>query len=135
VGCPQPYYSPNGQLIVFTAPKKKHKARKEYEFVSSQDAKRFYPNDECYLLSAIWHDLDRLTSSWRKPGAINNVSLDSTRDSLLKTAKPKKDLRPIKKAVWEYFFQLYGGGPAFQWYGCIIKDYFRYLLMTLLNFS
>jgi hypothetical protein len=117
------YYSPNGQLIVYTPPKKKHKARKEYEFVSSQDAKRFYPNDECYLLSAIWHET-WINFAMKKtkivPGAINNnILLDSTRDCLLKTAKPKKDFRPINKAVWEYFFQLYGGGPVIAFNGIL----------------
>ncbi|RYG69916.1 hypothetical protein EON64_01520, partial [archaeon] len=81
-----------------------------------QDAKRFGENDECYLLCTIWHEMWLnfvLKKTKRAPGLIdNNVLMDARRERFRPNTKPKKDFRPISKAVWEFFFHLYGGGPV-----------------------
>eukprot|EP01031_Cornospumella_fuschlensis_P039380 gene39380-47936_t len=109
------YYAPSGELVSYERPKK-HSSRREYDFVSVQDAKRFGENDECYLLCTIWHEMWLnfvLKKTKRAPGLIDNyVLLDARRERLRPNVKPKKDFRPINKSVWEFFFHLYGGGPV-----------------------
>lgn len=107
------YYSTSGELVSFERPKK-HSAKREYQYVQLEDAKRFRPNDECYLLCTSWHEswLDFVLKRTKMPPpAIDNLILLEN-DMLRPNAKPKKDFRPINRVVWEYFFTLYGGGPV-----------------------
>ncbi len=114
------YYEPNGELIQFNQPKI-HKAKEELVFVSSQDTKQFNAEDECYVISAKW--LARwLEFAMRKkknlPGSISNhVLLSASGDTIEQYLKPKDDYRPVNKAVWEYLFKLYGGGPVITFKG------------------
>jgi hypothetical protein len=109
------YYSPTGLLISYERPKK-HSARREYQYVSSQDAKRFQADDDCYLLCISWHKAwlnYALKRTKVVPRMIENYTLlDGKREQLRTNVMPKKDFRPINKAVWEYLFHQYGGGPV-----------------------
>lgn len=109
---PQAYYSPDGDIVRFQNPKK-HSAIKEYEYVQSQDAKRFQADDECYLLCTAWHErwLDFVMKKTKTaPQSIDNsYLLDAKHESFRSNAKPKKDFRLFNRMVWEYLFRLYGG--------------------------
>lgn len=111
------YYDPDGSLVTFTHPKS-HNAKKEFVFVSTYDAKKFNPDDICYVISASWH------STWinysvsknisQSPGEIDNMSLlaDPIDRRLRSDLKFKKHYRAINRVVWEFYFRIYGGGPV-----------------------
>ncbi len=114
------YYDPSGELIRYNKPQIHH-AKEELVFVSSQDTKQFHPEDECYVISAKWLERWLLFAMRKKkllPGFIsNNTLLSASGDTVAEDLKPKDDYRPVNKAVWEYLFQLYGGGPVITFKG------------------
>eukprot|EP01038_Epipyxis_sp_PR26KG_P006562 gene6562-9019_t len=110
------YYEPSkGKLIQFNPPLN-HNGGVELRFVSSHDKYIFQPGDDCYLILAAW------LSAWLEfamgkskfvPGEINNYLLvDANKEHVVSSVRTKKDYRTIKKEVWEYLFERYGGGPA-----------------------
>ncbi len=122
------YYAPTGELIEFSYPEHHH-AKKELKFVSDNDTTRFNENDDCYVVSTVWHTewLDFATKQTTvHPGPIDNERLldPNNRNIAAKGLKHKKDFRPISKAVWEYLFKLYGGGPVILFKGLFAISYF-----------
>ncbi len=116
----QGYYDPDGTMVFFEHPKQ-HSAKKEFVYVSGQDSKQFHVGDSCYIISSTWHSAwaDFVTNKTRyPPGPINNkVLFLFNGDSFRTDLKPKKDYRPINKAVWEFYFRKYGGGPTITFSG------------------
>jgi hypothetical protein len=121
----QAYYEPTGELVQYENPKK-HSPKQELAFVSANDQTRFSPSMDCYVISAHWHSLwlDFATKIRKDPPppVDNHVLLDPVNnDKTLKNGlKHKKDFRPISKAVWQYYFKKYGGGPVILFQGEII---------------
>jgi hypothetical protein len=127
------YYAPTGELLEFSYPEHHH-AKKELKFVSDNDTTRFNENDDCYVVSTVWHTewLDFATKQTTvHPGPIDNDRLldPNNKNIAAKGLKHKKDFRPISKAVWEYLFKLYGGGPVILFKGLfvvfLLKSYLR----------
>ncbi len=129
-GAVHAYYEPNGELVQFTYPSS-HNPNDELVFVSSQDTKQFQPMDECYVLSAAWL-AKWLDFAMKKkplmPGPIPNNTLLNFDNTLLPNVKPKVDYRPVNKAVWEYLFKLYGGGPVITFKSKNV--YIRYIFIN-----
>lgn len=108
------YYDPESQLVTFDPPKK-HSAKKELVYVSSHDAKRFNPEDLCYVVSSAWHTywIEFATRvSTQVPAEIDNHCLLDGDKNVRTDLKHRKHFRAINKPVWDYYFKLYGGGPV-----------------------
>lgn len=100
-----------------------HNADAEYSFVTSHDKSSFEAGEECYLIHSEW------LSSWLRFASEENddpfpkVPISNERlmqadgKSILRSIAPKKDFRPVSKAVWEYLFAQYGGGPVISFLG------------------
>jgi hypothetical protein len=100
-----------------------HNADDEYTFVTSHDKSIFEAGEECYLIHSEW------LSSWLKFASEENndpfpkVPITNGRlmqgdgKAILGSILPKKDFRPISKAVWEFLFSQYGGGPVISFLG------------------
>ena len=115
------YYSPSGTLVTFK-PIKIHSRKDELSFVNTEDSP-FAPLEECYLIHAMWLDVWFAYCSWNKgpsnekapkmPSHIPNYDLiDQTTAAMKPFKEVKTDFRPVKKKVWEYLFNLYGGSPV-----------------------
>lgn len=113
------YYDPTGRLVTFEHPKK-HSPKRELTYVSTNDSTKFNAEDECFIISTIWHTewIDFVMKKTSKPpGEITNTLLLQDKDNLRPGLKPRKDYRPINKLVWEFLFRLYGGGPVITFKG------------------
>jgi hypothetical protein len=114
------YYEPSGELVQFSYPKQ-HFPRKEFDYVQAHDLTKFYEGMECYVITSDWHNMwiNFVTKATKTvPSPINNhLLLDETHCHLRKGLKHKKDYRPISKAVWQYYFKNYGGGPVIVFKG------------------
>jgi hypothetical protein len=113
-----------------------HLPQEEFFFVSAHDVSIFHKEmeveggDECYLMSVYW------LNSWTRyaksvgdkveVGSINNMHLvDDTTKTLKISVKYKMHFKIVSKAVWEYFFRAYGGGPVIGFHGnksCFVID-------------
>ena len=102
-----------------------HNASNEAEYVSTND-EIMRGGDECYLVSTQW------VRAWisytkskggRTVGPITNedlVEYDESRTPTLRSgALLGRDFVPLCKAVWEYYFMAYGGGPVIALQGAV----------------
>jgi hypothetical protein len=126
----QMYYDPHQNLITFEKTYE-HIAANELKFVSAHDQVVMTAGDECYIISVAWLNLwiafVKGAGSFPKP--IDNKPLIDSKNSrkLSKTVVAKKDYRPVCKAVWEFYFVAYGGGPVILFHGTL------YFLSSLLS--
>ena len=117
-----------------------HNSNDELNFVSTLDSFIMKPNDEWYIVDIEW------LSTWLlfargvsdiPPGPISNKKLLYT-SKKKKVMKLRGDLivkthyRCVRKEVWNYFFERYGGGPVIYFHGIKIKLCFVNLLKILL---
>eukprot|EP01035_Chromulina_nebulosa_P041866 gene41866-56695_t len=90
----------------------------EYSFVTSHDKSIFEAGEECYLIHSEWLSSWLRFASEENDDPFPNVPISNGRlmqadgKSILRSIAPKKDFRPVSKAVWEYLFSQYGGGPV-----------------------
>lgn len=116
----QVYYDPTNNLISWD-PLYRHNPSVEVNFVSSHDATVMKAGDECYIVSCTWLNLwlEYVKGKGGCPSGIDNKILVETSNGrkLKKNIIPKKDYRPVCKAVWEFYFVAYGGGPIILFHG------------------
>ncbi len=120
---PSMYLDPKGTLKVYdpnAAPK--HNPKMQYKHVASKDAVKVRGGEEFYIISVAWLSQWIEYTSEKIPVftlPIDNTPLvDSSNPSRLsKEVRFKKDFRLVEKQVWEYYFELYGGGPVMVLYG------------------
>lgn len=100
-----------------------HNADAEYSFVTSHDKSIFEAGEECYLIHSEWLSSWLRFASEENDDPFPNVPISNGRlmqadgKSILRSIAPKKDFRPVSKAVWEYLFSQYGGGPVISFLG------------------
>lgn len=116
----QMYYDPGQNLITFD-PKYEHIPSKELKYVTNNDVAVMRAGDECYVVSVAWLNtwLDYVKGKGSIPKAIDNKSLIDTQNDrkMRRSAVAKKEYRPVCKAVWEFYFVAYGGGPVILFHG------------------
>jgi len=90
----------------------------EVEFVSKHDKEKLYGGDEAYIISSHWLNkwIEYAKGSTERVGPIDNYNLVQHQSDGTYVLKPdmhvKVDFRPVNKAVWEFYFKAYGGGPV-----------------------
>jgi hypothetical protein len=116
----QMYYDPHQNLICFEKTYQ-HIAANELKFVSAHDQVTMTGGDECYIVSVAWINLwiAFVKGAGSFPRPIDNKTLLDPKNSrkLSRTVVAKKDYRPVCKAVWEFYFIAYGGGPVILFHG------------------
>lgn len=116
----QLYYDPAQELIAFD-PNYEHIAANELKFISEHDQVMMRAGDECYVISVAWLSLwmEYVKGNRAPPKGIDNKVLIDAQNSrkLRRTIVSKKDYRPVCKAVWEFYFVAYGGGPVILFHG------------------
>jgi hypothetical protein len=116
----QMYYDPAQELIAFDR-NYEHLAANELKFISEHDQVVMRAGDECYVISVAWLNLwlEFVKGNRNPPKGIDNkVLIDSENNrKLRRTIVSKKDYRPVCKAVWEFYFVAYGGGPIILFHG------------------
>lgn len=131
----QLYYDPLNNLISFDS-SSKHIQSVEVNFISSHDQVIMKAGDECYIISTIWLNswLEFAKGKTSFPKSIDNKGLiePSNPRKLKKNIIAKKDYRPVCKAVWEFYFIAYGGGPVILFHGSFTSSLFTYFLLTYL---
>lgn len=118
----QMYLNPQEVVIRFSG-QRKHVAYEELAFVSQHDTKVTNPGDEVYIVCTEW------MIQWKQfvggneqychfHSQINNESLvDPFNEFKMRSnAKFKEEYRVVAKELWEYYFELYGGGPVLLFY-------------------
>lgn len=116
----QLYYDPSQELISFDR-NYQHIAANEMKFISEHDRVMMRAGDECYVISVAWLNLwlEFVKGTRPPPKGIDNKLLIDSRNSrkLRRTIVSKRDYRPVCKAVWEFYFVAYGGGPVILFHG------------------
>ena len=134
------YYNASGVLVRFSKPASHH-SKNEFEFVTQEDSAKFSPNEECYLVHALWLQswLDyAMEKRTHPPNAISNIELlDSEGVNLRRNLKPKVDFRPVNRLVWEFLFRLYGGGPVIVFPGkvLVLKIVLLEMIFSFMDYS
>jgi hypothetical protein len=105
-----------------------HNPANEAEFVSAND-ERMRAGDECYLVSTdwlrAWIGYTKIGGNGALVGPIANQCLVDYIDEiavLKSSAVLGRNFAPVCKAVWEYYFMAYGGGPVIAVKGVGITD-------------
>ena len=137
---PLSYTNPHSQVIYHYRRKmKKIHRRDQLNFVTQNDSSNHLkPGDHCYLMSSIWlkNWLDYCSDDHHSnPGLISNdILLDANTDMLCAHKKLRVDFRPVKQIVWEYLFQIYGGGPVIYITGMYtFTKYIYYICVLICN--
>jgi hypothetical protein len=127
------YLDPADMLVAYPGGRKKHDAAAEWKFVSDNDAPVVGGGEEYYLINSLWLtswanfaappvDVTAGAPAPAPPAAFydpidNNPLIDVNNEyALRRNAKFKKEYRAISKAVWDFLFSLYGGGPVLLFY-------------------
>lgn len=105
-----------------------HRPQEEFFYISNCDISIFHRDievdggEECYMMSVYW--LNTWTRYARsvgeniKVGYINNAHLINEQKKTVKTSvQHRTHFKIVSKAMWEYFFKAYGGGPVIAFHG------------------
>jgi len=115
------YYNFQGRLVKHKYGVK-HSADDEFTFVNGNDRSGFQAGDECYLIQSKWlHSWLRYSSEKADPNPpqeiLNSSLLDESGFTTMAGILPKINYRPVTRQVWEYLFEVYGGGPVIAFIG------------------
>ena len=123
----QAYIDEEGAVRSFNS-KFVHCPQDEFFFISSCDVSLFQNEieveggEDCYLVSVYW--LNTWTRYVRSigdnivVGPINNIHLiDEKTRTLKKSVQYKTHFKTVSKAMWDYLFNAYGGGPVIGFRG------------------
>jgi len=92
--------------------RRRKKEKKEIQLIDAQC--KSSEDEPWYLISEKW------LNNWRKfindddtspPGEVTNSDLVDSNGVPFPNLRPKKNYRAVTKEVWDYFINIYGGGP------------------------
>lgn len=133
------YYNFQGTLVRH-APQESHDTDAEFEFVTKHDKPSVEAGEECYIVQANWLSawLKSISEETNVPFTeeISNRNLLDENGLSIRQSEilPKKDFRPVSRAVWEFLFEKYGGGPVIAFRGLFSNHAFTFLISNFARF-